>query len=82
MSHRVLLNYTTRDEVTIFGRGSGGLVEVKEAVDRYEERLPLYGFINYRRRKVILKYMPEGTSRVLQGISLQSQPTSKFIVAC
>ncbi|MCJ1429725.1 hypothetical protein MMC29_007640 [Sticta canariensis] len=62
-----LLNYTTRDEVNLLGRGSGGLVEVKEAVDQYGEPSPLYGFINYRRRKVILKYLPEGTSRLLQA---------------
>lgn len=43
-------------------------MEVKEAVDRYGELSPLYGFINYRRRKVILKYLPEGTSRLLQGM--------------
>ena len=65
---RFLLNYTTRDEVNLLGRGSGGLVEVKEAVDQYGEPSPLYGFINYRRRKVILKYLPEGTSRLLQGM--------------
>lgn len=65
---RFLLNYTTRDEVNLLGRGSGGLVEVKETVDQYGEPSPLYGFINYRRRKVILKYIPEGTSRLLQGM--------------
>ena len=48
-------------------RGSDGLPEVKEAVNRYEEQSPLFGFIQYRRRKVILKYIPEGTSRLLQG---------------
>lgn len=62
-----LLSYTARDEVNLLGRGSGGLVEVKEAVDQYGEPSPLYGFINYRRRKVILKYLPEGTSRLLQA---------------
>lgn len=54
--------------MNLLGRGSGGLVEVKEAVDQYGEPSPLYGFINYRRRKVILKYLPEGTSRLLQGM--------------
>ncbi len=64
---RFLLNYTARDEVNLLGRGNGGLVEVKEAVDQFGERSPLYGFINYRRRKVILKYLPEGITRLLQG---------------
>lgn len=52
----------------LLGRGGGGLSEVNEAVKQYEEPSPLYGFINYRRRKVVLKYIPEGTSRLLQGI--------------
>lgn len=64
---RFMLKYTTRDEVGLLGRGSGGLVEVQEAVDRYREQSPLFGFIQYRRRKVLLKYIPEGTSRLLQG---------------
>lgn len=42
-------------------------MEVKEAVDQYSELSPLYGFIHYRRRKVILKYLPDGISRLLQG---------------
>lgn len=62
-----MLKYTSRDEVGLLERGSDGLAEVKEAVNRYEEQSPLFGFIQYRRRKVVLKYIPEGTSRLLQG---------------
>ena len=51
-------------------RGNGGLAELEEVVNRFEEQSPLYGFIQYRRRKVILKYIPDGTSRLLQGKSL------------
>lgn len=40
---------------------------MKEAVDQYSELSPLYGFIHYRRRKVLLKYLPDGISRLLQG---------------
>ena len=65
---RFLLKYLSRDEVGLFERGNSGLAEAKEAVNRYEEQSPLFGFIQYRRRKVILKYVPEGTSRLLQGI--------------
>ena len=68
--YRFLLKYISRDEVGLLGKGNGGLVEVEEVVNRFEEQSPLYGFIQYRRRKVILKYMPEGTSRLLQGQSL------------
>lgn len=51
----------------LLDKGNGGLAELEEVVNRYEEQSPLYGFIQYRRRKVILKYIPEGTSRLLQG---------------
>ena len=67
VAYRFLLKYTTRDEVGLFEKGSDGLAEAKEAVNRYKEQSPLFGFIQYRRRKVILKYIPEGTSRLLQG---------------
>lgn len=53
--------------MALLNRGNGGLAEVEEVVNRYEEQSPLYGFVQYRRRKVILKYIPEGTSRLLQG---------------
>lgn len=64
---RFLLKYTSRDEVRLLGKGNGGLAELEGTVERHEEPSPLYGFIQYRRRKVVLKYIPEGTSRVLQG---------------
>ena len=51
----------------LLAKGNGGLAELEEVVSRYEEQSPLYGFIQYRRRKVVLKYIPEGTSRLLQG---------------
>lgn len=65
--YRFLIKYKTRDEVDLLGRGSGGLSEANDTVKRYEDLSPLYGFINYRRRKVVLKFIPEGTSRLLQG---------------
>ena len=69
---RFLLNYISRDEVSLLEKGNGGLAELQEVVNRYEQQSPLYGFIQYRRRKVILKYIPEGTSRLLQGEFLLS----------
>ena len=65
---RFLLKYAGRAEVDLLGKGIGGLSEVKEAVDRYGEQSPLYGFVQYRRRKVVLKYVPEGTSRLFLGM--------------
>ena len=76
-AHRFLLKYATRDEVDIFKQGSGSVVEVKLAVAQYNEKSPLYGLVLYRRRKVLLKYLPDGTSRLLRGMlnhySLQKQ---------
>ncbi|KAJ5246175.1 hypothetical protein N7468_001158 [Penicillium chermesinum] len=53
------------DEVALLERGSGGVSEVRNAIEKYEETSPLYGFLQYRRRKVILRYMPEGLSRLI-----------------
>lgn len=68
---RFLLKYSTRDEVALLKRGSGGVVDIRESIYQYDEQAPLYGFVHYRRRNVILKYVPEGTSRLLQGPSTQ-----------
>ena len=73
-SSRFLLQYSARDEVTLHGKGNGGVAEAQEAVQGYGEESPLYGFIHFRRRKVILKYVPEGTSRLLQGRLNHLQP--------
>ena len=51
----------------LYETGTAGVAEAQEAVRRYGEESPLYGYILFRRRKVILKYVPEGTSRLLQG---------------
>ncbi|BAE62938.1 unnamed protein product [Aspergillus oryzae RIB40] len=65
-----LLQYVSRDEVALLDRGTGGVPDVRNAIDGYEEKSPLYGFLQYRRRKVVLSYLPEGISRLVQGISL------------
>ncbi|KAK7755375.1 hypothetical protein SLS62_002602 [Diatrype stigma] len=56
-----------RDEVELLDRGNGSIVEARNAIAKYEEPSPLYGFLRYRRRNVILKYMPENCSRLIQG---------------
>ncbi|KAJ5747481.1 uncharacterized protein N7511_009177 [Penicillium nucicola] len=60
-----LLHYVARDEVTLLERGTGGVPEIRNAIENYEECSPLYGFLQYRRRKVIIRYMPEGLSRLI-----------------
>lgn len=67
VSSRFLLRYVSRDEVALLDRGTGGVPDVRNAIDGYEEKSPLYGFLQYRRRKVVLSYLPEGMSRLVQG---------------
>ena len=62
--------------MTLLNRGSGGVVDIRETIAQYDEQSPLYGFVHYRRRKVILKFVPEGTSRLLRGTQLLSQTLS------
>lgn len=71
-SPRFLLKYEegSRDTVEVFKKGSGGVPEARNAVESYGEKSPLYGLVQHRRRKVILKFVPEGTSRILQGLHL------------
>ncbi|KAM0431030.1 hypothetical protein ACHAPT_005667 [Fusarium lateritium] len=62
-----LLKYASRDEVELLSRGSGGVVEVRNNVAQYDETSPLYGFLRYRRRNVLIKYLPEDCSRLIQA---------------
>ncbi|KAI0380988.1 hypothetical protein F5Y04DRAFT_89361 [Hypomontagnella monticulosa] len=62
-----LLKYANRDEVELYSRGNGGIVDIRGAIAKYEEISPLYGFLRYRRRNVILKYQPEDCSRLVQA---------------
>jgi hypothetical protein len=70
-SCRFLLKYQegSRDQIEVLKQGLGGVNEARKAVEEYTEKSPLYGLVQYRRRKIILKYVPDGTSRVLQGES-------------
>ena len=72
--HRFLLKYVARDQVELLGRGNGGIVEIRNAISQYEEPLaPLFGFLRYRRRNVVIKYVPEECSRLVQGESLPGE---------
>ncbi|PHH82638.1 hypothetical protein CDD83_3210 [Cordyceps sp. RAO-2017] len=62
-----LLKYSNRDEVQLLSRGNGGIVEMRSAVSNYDETSPLYGFLKYRRRNVVIKYLPEDCSRLIQA---------------
>lgn len=75
VSSRFLLRYVSRDEVDLLDRGTGGVPDVRNAIDSYEEKSPLYGFLQYRRRKVVLSYLPDGMSRLVQGSSRYMVPS-------
>ncbi|KAK4230861.1 hypothetical protein QBC38DRAFT_507170 [Podospora fimiseda] len=62
-----LLKYASRDEIELLGRGTGGIVEIRNEIAQYEEKSPLYGFLRYRRRNVIIKYLPDDCSRLVQA---------------
>ncbi|KAI1337984.1 hypothetical protein F5Y15DRAFT_139638 [Xylariaceae sp. FL0016] len=62
-----LLKYASRDGVELLDSGTGGIVDTRNAIAKYEEPSPLYGFLKYRRRNVIVKYMPEDCSRLIQA---------------
>ncbi|GAP89731.1 putative gpi-anchored cell surface glyco protein [Rosellinia necatrix] len=62
-----LLKYASRDEIDILDSGNGGITDIRSAIARYEEPSPLYGFLRYRRRSVIIKYIPEDCSRLVQA---------------
>jgi hypothetical protein len=65
--HRFLLKYATRADVDLLKQGTGGFAEAREAIAQYSEASPLFGLVIYRRKRVLLKYVPEDTSRLLQG---------------
>ncbi|KAG6364359.1 hypothetical protein INS49_005960 [Diaporthe citri] len=62
-----LLKYTSRDEVDVLAKGNGGTVDMRNNIAQYEETSPLFGLLRYRRRNVIIKYLPEGCSRLIQA---------------
>lgn len=64
---RFMLQYSTRDAVEIYEQGTGGVGEFRIELGNYTVKSPLFGFLLYRRRKVLIKYVPDGTSRLLQG---------------
>lgn len=69
-----LLKYTSRDEVELLAKGKGGVSEARNELLKYEDKSPLYGLIVYRRRKVLIKFIPDGTSRLLQGTYMPQYP--------
>ena len=71
--HRFLLHYTARDAIDVLSSGARGLAEMREVAEiHYNDDsgaipTPLFGMVQFRRRKVLIKLVLEGTSRLIQG---------------
>ncbi|KAI9760892.1 MAG: Serine/threonine-protein kinase tel1 [Chaenotheca gracillima] len=63
----ILLKYESRDEIAVLGAGDDGVPQVRRAIEEYPDQSPLYGFVRFRAKGVVFKYIPEGTSRLLQA---------------
>ncbi|GAM90688.1 hypothetical protein ANO11243_087330 [Dothideomycetidae sp. 11243] len=63
----LLLKYVTRDTVDLLGSGAGGVSDARSCLAAYPDASPLYGLIMFRRKRVLIKHIPEGTSRLLQA---------------
>ncbi|KAL9088832.1 MAG: hypothetical protein Q9159_002868 [Coniocarpon cinnabarinum] len=44
-----------------------GVEECRQALVDFSEKSPLYGFLRFHEKSIVIKCIPEGTSRLLQG---------------
>ena len=51
----------------LLASGTNGTEGMRLAAYTQPDDSPLYGFIKFRRRAVLVKYVPDGTSRVVKG---------------
>lgn len=63
-----MIRYTSRDDVELASKGRHGSTDIREFLAAEPDDSPLYGLVRHRRRNILIKYVPEGTSRVLKGI--------------
>lgn len=71
-----LLHYTSRDAIAVLAHGCAGAEEVKNTIAKYTESSPLYGLLMWRGNRVLCKYIPAETSRLLLGKSASWRRTS------
>lgn len=62
-----LLKYETRDDIVLLGKGASAVKDMRELISSEPDDSPIYGFIRYRRRNILIKLVPDNTSRVLKG---------------
>jgi hypothetical protein len=73
-TNRFLLHYTARDAVDVLEQGTNGVDGMKDAAVSYIAKegdgraaKPLFGLVQFKRRKVLIKLVLDGTSRLIQG---------------
>jgi len=64
---RFMMKYSSRDDIELLGTGGSSVREMRELAYTEPNDSPLYAFVRYRRRNILIKLVPEGTSRVLKG---------------
>lgn len=68
---RFMLRYETRDTVAVLAHGSKGLQEMRDTAMTYysseSDIKPLFGFTQFRRRKVLIRLVPDDVSRLFKG---------------
>jgi hypothetical protein len=57
-------------------------VEIRNTIAQLEDPAPLFGFLRYRRRNVVIKYVPEDCSRLVQGELSDGIHEASFERAC
>ena len=66
------MSYASKDSVEVHAQGVRGVHEMRDvAISYYSNRTdgkpPLFGISQFRRRKVVIKLVPEDTSRLFKG---------------
>lgn len=64
---RFLIKYVSRDEVELLAQGTNGAPEMRGHLANEPDDAPLFGYIRFRRKNVLVKYIPEAASRVIKG---------------
>ncbi|EPS37379.1 hypothetical protein H072_8949 [Dactylellina haptotyla CBS 200.50] len=64
-----LMKYESRDDIVLLGKGASAVKDMRELISHEPDDSPVYGFIRYRRRNILIKLVPDNTSRVLKARS-------------
>ncbi|EWC48165.1 hypothetical protein DRE_02269 [Drechslerella stenobrocha 248] len=64
-----LMKYESRDDVGLLDKGTSAVKDMRDLISQQPDDSPIYGFIRYRRRNILIKVVPDATSRVLKARS-------------